>query len=512
MPHFARGKGLRATFNPHSLIIAVSIILAAAVVGLGAVALLQMRRDAIEHASEASSNLALTLERSITRNLQIYELSIHGVMDAVQDVQLMALAPSVRQRLLFDWSMNAEDMGSLLVTDAHGNLVLDSRVWPPRPMNVADRDYFQVPLSSVNAGVFVSRPFQPHLTEENMSIAISRRLSAPDGSFAGIVVGSLRLTYFRKLFDGMSLGPGGTLTLLRTDGTIIMRRPYEDGSIGRDISHSSSFAPLLQGENGTFFGVAALDGVPRLYSFRRTPGYPLIIVVGLSVYDVLAPWRTRTWLFSALIAAVDVLIIALSVQLSRQWRRRMDMERHLVLMVNTDGLTGLGSRRALDDAADVEWRRARRHGQSFSLLMLDVDYFKQFNDRYGHLAGDDALASVADCIQRHIRRPGDFAGRYGGEEFAILLPNTDAAGAAAVAEAIRAAVQKLHIKNDDSAFGELTISVGLVTDVPDAGCNRTFGELRAFLRAGDEALYQAKRAGRNCVASLGATAMPVATT
>ncbi|WP_454743633.1 sensor domain-containing diguanylate cyclase [Cupriavidus necator] len=448
----------------------------------------------------------------MTRNLQIYELSIRGVMDAVHDPQRMALAPSVRQRLLFDWSINAEDMGSLLVTDARGNLVLDSRLWPPRPVNVADRDYFQVHLNSPSAGVFVSRPFQPRMTPEDKSIGISRRLSAPDGSFAGIIVGTLRLTYFRKLFDGMNLGPGGTLTLLRTDGTIIMRRPYEDSSIGRDISHNPSFAPLLQGEQGTFFGVAALDGVPRLYSFRRTPDYPLVVVVGLSVNDVLAPWRSRAWLFSALIAAVDILIIVLSVLLSRQWRRRMDMERHLVLMVNTDGLTGLGSRRALDDAADIEWRRARRHGQPFSLLMVDVDHFKQFNDRYGHLVGDDALASVADCIQRHIRRPGDFAGRYGGEEFAILLPNTDAAGASAIAETIRAAVQKLHIENADSAFGELTISVGVVTDVPDAGGNRTFGELRTFLRAGDEALYQAKRAGRNGVASLGAAAMAVATT
>lgn len=482
------------------MIVAASIMLAAAIAGLGAFALLQMRRDALENASEASSNLALTLERSITRNLQVYELSILGVMDAMQDPRIMALAPSVRQRVLFDRSSNAEDIGSLLATDALGNLVLDSRVWPPRPVNVADRDYFQIHLTSPNAGVFVSRPFQPRMTPESKSIGISRRISTPDGSFAGIVVGTLRVNYFRKLFDGMSLGPGGTLTLVRTDGIIVMRRPYEDASIGRDISHSDSFTPLLHGERGSFVGVAALDGVQRLYSFRRMPGYPLIVVVGLSLDDVLAPWKTRAWLFSSLIGVVDVLVIALSVLLSRQWRRRMDMERHLRLMVNTDGLTGLGSRRALDDAADVEWRRARRQSQPFSLLMLDVDHFKQFNDRYGHLAGDDALASVADCIQRHIRRPGDFAGRYGGEEFAVLLPSTDAAGAAAVADTIRAAVQNLHIENPDSALGELTISIGLVTDAPDAGGNRTFGELRALLRAGDEALYQAKRAGRNRVA------------
>lgn len=111
---------LSAKFRPSALIVAISIVLAVAIAGLGAVALMQMRQDAIEHAGQASSNLALTLERSITRNLQIYELSIHGVMDAVQDPQIMALTPSMRQRLLFDWSMNGEDIGSLLVADAHG--------------------------------------------------------------------------------------------------------------------------------------------------------------------------------------------------------------------------------------------------------------------------------------------------------------------------------------------------------------------------------------------------------
>ncbi|MGO4304162.1 sensor domain-containing diguanylate cyclase [Cupriavidus sp. RAF12] len=505
MFHLARGKGFRTRINPPTLIVATSIVLAVAIAGLGAVALMQMRRDAIEHASQASSNLALTLERSITRNLQIYELSIHGVTDAVQDPQIMALTPSVRQRLLFDWSMNAEDMGSLLVTDAHGDLVLDSRIWPPRPVNVADRDYFQAHLKSPTAGVFVSQPFQPRMTADNKSIGISRRLSAPDGSFAGIVVGTLRLNYFRKLFDGMILGPRGSLTLVHTDGTIVMRRPYEDASIGRNISSSPSFAPLLKGENDTFLGTAALDGMERLYSFRRVPGFPLIVVVGLSVDDVLAPWRARAWLSAALIAAMDVLVIALSVLLSLQWRRRMDIERHLRLMVDTDGLTGLGSRRALDDAADLEWRRARRHNQPLSLLMVDVDHFKQFNDRYGHLSGDDALASVARCIQQTIRRPGDFAGRYGGEEFAILLPSTEAAGAAAVAETIRAAVQAMHIPNAGSTFGELTVSIGAVTDTTDSSGDRTFADLRAFLRAADEALYQSKRTGRNRVASADAT-------
>lgn len=483
------------------LILGLSVLVAALVTGIGAIALVQMRQDAIQHARASSANLALTLERSISRNLQVYELSMRRVIDGIKDPVTMGLPPAVRQMVLFDRSINAEDLGSLLATDERGNLVLDSRASPPRPVNVADRDYFQVHQRAADAGTFVSRPFQPRLTADAKSVGVSQRLSRPDGSFAGVVVGTLRLNYFKRLFDGMDLGPGGTLTLLRTDGIVLMRRPYEEGaSIGRDISSSPSFGPLLQSAGGDFVGVAAIDGVRRMYSFRRIPGYALIIVVGLSERDVLALWRTRAWMLGGLIVAVDVLVIALSILLSRQWRRRLEMERHLKLMVDTDGLTGLGSRRALDDTADVEWRRAKRNEWPISLLMIDVDYFKQFNDRYGHLAGDDALAAVAACVQAQIRRPGDFAGRYGGEEFAVILPNTDSVGAAKVAHAIRAAVQGLHLPNADSSFLETTITVGVATaEFPDG----EYPDLRSFFRAADETLYLGKLGGRNCVALSG---------
>lgn len=206
------------------------------------------------------------------------------------------------------------------------------------------------------------------------------------------------------------------------------------------MSKSAVFSPILRGSHGTFVGTTPIEGVRRLYSYHRTPGFRLVVVVGRAMTDVLAPWYRRVWAFGGIIAAVDLLIIALAAMLARQWRRRQAIEDHLRHIVGTDGLTALGSRRALDDATDREWRRAHRERQPLSPLMLDVDHFKQFNDQYGHMAGDDALAAVGSCIQQQIRRPGDYAGRYGGEEFAVLLPGTDAAGAALFAENIRKAV------------------------------------------------------------------------
>ncbi|WP_422648610.1 Diguanylate cyclase [Cupriavidus sp. H18C1] len=478
---------------------------------LGAAALYQMRSDILASEKEASANLALTLERGISRTLQVHDLAISGVVNSVRDPAVMSLPPNLRQRALFDFAINAEDMGSLFASDAQGNVLFDSQQWPPRSLNVADRDYFQAQHRDPEAGLYVSRPFQGRLQPSDKFLALSRRLVSPDGSFAGVVSGSLRLSYFRKLFNGVSLGAGGTVTLVRTDGTIVMRRPYDDAVIGRDMSKSAVFPPILRGSHGTFVGTTPIDGVRRLYSYHRTPEFPLVVVVGRAMTDVLAPWYRRVWAFGGIIAAVDLLIIALAAMLARQWRQRQAIEDHLRHMVGTDGLTGLGSRRALDDATDREWRRAHRERQPLSLLMLDVDHFKQFNDQYGHMAGDDALAAVGSCIQQQIRRPGDYAGRYGGEEFAVLLPGTDAAGAALIAENIRKAVERLHLAHAGSPLGNLTVSIGTVTDGADWNGGRHFPDVRAFLRAGDEALYQAKRSGRNRVVGSGTLATATAT-
>jgi diguanylate cyclase (GGDEF)-like protein len=128
------------------------------------------------------------------------------------------------------------------------------------------------------------------------------------------------------------------------------------------------------------------------------------------------------------------------------------------------------------------------------MLLIDVDSFKGFNDLYGHSAGDDALIDVARCIAQNVRRPDDTAARYGGEEFAVLLPNTDEAGAMRIAEQIRAAVQALQHRHVASSHHVLTVSIGVATARGDA-----MATSRELVNAADEALYEAKDAGRNRV-------------
>ena len=162
-------------------------------------------------------------------------------------------------------------------------------------------------------------------------------------------------------------------------------------------------------------------------------------------------------------------------------------------MALTDSLTGLGNRRRLDTALVDEIRLARRQGSSLAVIMLDVDYFKRYNDRYGHAAGDDCLGAVGGAIQQAVKRPGDLAVRYGGEEFTVLLPNTDSAGAIRVAEDILQAIRSLNIEHSEHPLGKVTASAGITTSQPS---NEDVTPA-SLLKSADTRLYAAKQRGRN---------------
>jgi len=163
--------------------------------------------------------------------------------------------------------------------------------------------------------------------------------------------------------------------------------------------------------------------------------------------------------------------------------------------VYLDGLTGVHNRRHFDERLAVEWARSLRHGTDLSVLLLDVDFFKSYNDRYGHQAGDECLRLIAACLGRSSRRPGDLLARYGGEEFALLLPDTPLQGALAVGRQLVADVAALALAHAGSEIaGVVTVSVGACTTPSDGA-----GTAAALLRVADMQLYQAKSRGRNQV-------------
>ncbi|MEO4046780.1 diguanylate cyclase [Pseudomonas sp. CAU 1711] len=174
-------------------------------------------------------------------------------------------------------------------------------------------------------------------------------------------------------------------------------------------------------------------------------------------------------------------------------QRLLDTNLVLQRMMNSDGLTGLSNRRHFDDYLGMEWLRAQRERTPISLLLIDIDYFKGYNDDLGHLEGDELLRLLACILRDNAARPADLAARYGGDEFVVVLPGTEAAGAKAVAEKIREAVEIRHIPHNYPTRGSfITLSVGGATLVP-----KQSESCQLLIQLADQGLYCSKNQGRN---------------
>ena len=274
--------------------------------------------------------------------------------------------------------------------------------------------------------------------------------------------------------------------------------------------------PLIRG--GDFGGLVTTGVGPAVLLLTFAAG--MAVTIRFRCREVLTLWLTVAMLSAALDVELTLaganrftlgwymaralslmtglsVLFALLCELMREAGRVAQVNIRLEQMLQTDVLTGLANRRAFDQALDAEWRRAQREQTAISLLMVDVDCFKGFNDRYGHPAGDQCIRSVANALVAQAFRPGDVAARIGGEEFAIILPVTEESGARQVAERLRISVAALDLMYETSETGFVTISVGAATIRPYA----IKGHSAQLVDWADHALYRAKAAGRNTVCS-----------
>jgi diguanylate cyclase (GGDEF)-like protein len=465
------------------LLIASSV---ATVVGFSAICasvMLDMRRGEEELARQTLENLASTIDADISRNIELYDLALRAVASNMVVPEIKEVSKPIRHLILFDHAASAKHFGAIQVFDAEGRLTIDASTLDPSPENRGDEEYFRVHRDRPDAGLFISRPT---LHRGAYAIVLSRRITGADGSFLGVVAGSIRFSYFHDLFERLHLDQGDTITVLRSDRTIIMRRPFDLDVIGKNLAEKPRWNPANLPDGGSYLGVGPVDSIPRLY-VRLTSTSPLSVVVGKPLDNVFSLWRTEATRIGAIMLALITFVLAVALFLAREIGRRAHAEDRLEELATTDALTGLRNRRKFDAEIDAEWRRAARHQMPVALLMIDADHFKSYNDTFGHQAGDQMLVGIAICISDTVRRAGDCTARYGGEEFAVLLPGLSPTEAVVVAETIRLKVQQW---SDDPTVTTVSIGVASLTPVTDI-------DWSILVKAADRALYAAKAGGRN---------------
>lgn len=463
-----------------------------AIAALFGVVLMDARSDARRAADVSGSNLATALAQDIDRNVELLDLSVQAARDAWSDPRVRGLNPELRQLVVFDHSATARHIDAILVIDRDGSVVADSRSVVPRTRDFRSADFFRAQAER-DVGLFISRPMKiARSSAGGWCMALSRRITAADGTFAGVAVGFIDLGYIAETYKRLPLGRGGTLSLFNIDGTMLVREPEIPDAIGQSFLGKPTFDRLTVGSEGTFDGQSALDGQSRLYAYRRVGTLPLIQAVAAGTDAIYANWRAKALTLGAALAMLCSGILVLLFVLKHELSQRAAAEAALDLLASTDHLTGLLNRRKFFELAEARCADAARRGVGVALLMIDADHFKSYNDCYGHVAGDSVLAAIGRCIAGELRSVDDLAARFGGEEFIVLLPGLERAGAFVIAEAMRAGVARLATPHERASAGIVTVSTGLAVLEPGAPI-----VLDALVEAADAELYRSKRDGRN---------------
>ncbi len=472
----------------------VGAVLASLLVGfLVALVLVQGFRQREEQAVVTVENLSWVIEQSLGGAITLID---HALLSASDEASRQmqdggGLDPVSFNAFLARQNARLPNADGLRATNAEGATLYGEGVLPGA--NAVGRDYFIKLRDDPNAGLAMSKPLIGRISNK-WAVIFARRMNKPDGSFAGVVFSPINLESFTKIFSQIKVGQQGAVSLFDSEATLVVRYPEQNGfgsTIGKKVNSKSLQELIETGKSkNAERAISQVDGVDRLYSSRKITGYKLYISVGLSIEESLEGWKTNATTLVIIWLLFTLVFFSLTIQTARGWRQRVatlktleekaeleakvadrtrdleELNRKLSALSATDGLTGIANRRRFDETFAQEWNRAARSGQTLALILFDVDLFKNYNDHYGHLKGDDCLRKVAQLLHGHARRSGDLVARYGGEEFAFMAPGMDDEAIFALAETIRKALEGLEIPHAMSPLSRVTISAGVAVRVP----------------------------------------------
>lgn len=459
---------------------------------------------------ENARNLSISLSRQAEDTFLQIDLTLQDVRERIHEGDLEKEPDNLHQ-LLLARKAALPPLDSLIIYNARGYSVLSSAATPLLKTGNADREYFRFHQRSQQSSLHIGDVIRSRISG-NMVIPVSARLNNADGSFRGVVVAAIRLDYFRQVYDYYNLDEHDLMALMKQDGNLVYIRPYRESLINRNISVSPLFTQLLTTtSSGAAVYRAAVDGRPRIFGYASLKNYPLVVTAGYDLQEIRQDWIADSIGFVLLNLVLLALLFLLGfivlhhirlnlhnqLELTAVRDQLTNMNRTLQGLALVDGLTGLANRRQLDWFLPRAMERAIKLRTPLTILLIDVDSFKAYNDTYGHLAGDECLRNVADCLKRLPQHSEDLIARYGGEEFMLVLADKTQPEAHLIAlQAVRAvAALAMPHKNSSEPEKIVTISIGMHWQPRVfAGVSPT-----ELIDKADEALYQAKNRGKNQV-------------
>ena len=398
---------------------------------------------------------------------------------------------------------------SAVIIDRNGYQIYNDQPNVAKKVDFSDRHFFKTLATLPSDQLLITHPEQDPFSKKQI-INFARKVILKDGSFGGAIVLALPTEHFSDFFQSIDVGSNGAITLFGTD------RQVRAGVCGNKSYSEITDKPVSQShpffsnnlQSGIYTAESDSDRRNRLSSFRKLQDYPLVVEVGLAEDDIYKTLKNRrnsilvigVILSATLIGALIVLLAferrqqALADQVAKRESQLQETLAELEILVTTDPLTELPNRRSFFSRANTEFSRSTRYNRPLSLLMVDVDHFKEVNDRFGHLTGDAALRHIARTMKICVRE-SDMIARYGGEEFVIILPETDSEGAGFIAERVRREIEASGFKSEQQGVIKLTVSIGIAC----MNFGSEYPDIDKLLQSADDAMYRSKQGGRNCI-------------
>lgn len=414
----------------------------------------------------------------------------------VEDGDPQMMQEPTRWRRLRGYCEGLHGCKTIGVVNPSGQIVALSDSPQLPTIDVSDRDYFRVPQNT--GTLYIAPAVVSRLDKNPILFTIALPVYGETGEFLAVIAIGLTTEYLTDFYGLMAFGASPTVTVFKRNGDILARYPDMEKYVGKSNKDGPLFTRYLpKAESGTYFSESVLDGKYRIAAYRSIKMLDVVVYTGIEVDTALKAWKRRAmraWLISLFALAIAAAALYWGYRSLIRESRLQKENKQLGELSMHDPLTGIANRRMFDSTLRLEWEQHKKTGKPLSMLIIDIDFFKKFNDLYGHQRGDECLRQVAQSIANALHRTDDLVARYGGEEFGVIL-NAGEEGATAVAERMRLAVQSLGITHGDSnVANHVTVSIGL-------SCTlfREFRTAEELIEAADKALYVAKESGRNRV-------------